>query len=117
MRDDFEITVPQVDTAVEAALAAGAYGSRMTGGGFGGCIIALTDVDQAASTAEAVEAAFAAAGFRAPDWFTRRSVSRRHSVAPFLKAGRRLRDKTPHSTSRVGQSPALDENPAPNCRH
>jgi galactokinase len=70
MRDDFEITVPQVDTAVEAALAAGAYGSRMTGGGFGGCIIALTDLDKAADTAKAVEDAFAAAGYTAPDWFT-----------------------------------------------
>jgi galactokinase len=70
MRDDFEITVPQVDTAVEAALAAGAYGSRMTGGGFGGCIIALTDLDQAARTAHAVEEAFAIANFTAPTWFT-----------------------------------------------
>ena len=41
MRDDFEITVPQVDLAVEVARAAGALGARMTGGGFGGCIIAL----------------------------------------------------------------------------
>ena len=41
MRDDFEITVPQVDLAVEVARAGGALGARMTGGGFGGCIIAL----------------------------------------------------------------------------
>ena len=47
MRDDFEITVPQVDVAVEAALAAGAYGARMTGGGFGGCVLALIDADRA----------------------------------------------------------------------
>ena len=45
MRDDFEITVPEIDTAVEAALAAGAYGARMTGGGFGGCVLALVDAD------------------------------------------------------------------------
>ncbi|WP_163508681.1 galactokinase [Fodinicola acaciae] len=70
MRDDFEITVAQVDTAVEAALRAGAYGSRMTGGGFGGCIIALTDTEKAGSTARAVEDAFAAKGFAAPEWFT-----------------------------------------------
>ena len=42
MRDDYEITVAEVDVAVEAAMAAGAYGARMTGGGFGGCIVALT---------------------------------------------------------------------------
>jgi galactokinase len=70
MRDDFDITVPQVDTAVEAALAAGAYGSRMTGGGFGGCIIALTDTDKATSTAQAIEEAFSIANFTAPTWFT-----------------------------------------------
>ena len=44
LRDDFEVTVPELDTAVEAALAAGAYGARMTGGGFGGCVIALSAV-------------------------------------------------------------------------
>ncbi len=41
MRDDFEISVPELDTAVEAAMAAGAIGARMTGGGFGGAAIAL----------------------------------------------------------------------------
>src|SRR5829696_458238 len=40
MRDDFEITVPTVDLAVETARRAGALGARMTGGGFGGCILA-----------------------------------------------------------------------------
>ncbi|WP_305785011.1 galactokinase [Symbioplanes lichenis] len=66
MRDDFEITVAQVDVAVEAALAAGAYGARMTGGGFGGCVLALVDADQAASTTAAVERAYAEKGFTAP---------------------------------------------------
>ncbi|HLR93549.1 MAG TPA: galactokinase, partial [Jiangellaceae bacterium] len=41
LRDDYEITVPELDVAVEAALQAGALGARMTGGGFGGSIIAL----------------------------------------------------------------------------
>ena len=45
MRDDFEITVPEVDTAVQAALDAGAHGARMTGGGFGGCVLALVEAD------------------------------------------------------------------------
>jgi galactokinase len=63
MRDDFEITVDQVDVAVEAALGAGAYGARMTGGGFGGCVVALVDADRATGTAEAVAAAYAARGF------------------------------------------------------
>ncbi|RZU50301.1 galactokinase [Krasilnikovia cinnamomea] len=66
MRDDFEITVPEVDVAVEAALAAGAYGARMTGGGFGGCVLTLVDAGRAEATAAAVEAAYAAHGFAAP---------------------------------------------------
>jgi len=40
MRDDFEITVPQVDALVEDAVKLGALGARQTGGGFGGCIVA-----------------------------------------------------------------------------
>jgi galactokinase len=69
MRDDFEITVPEVDTAVEAALAAGAYGARMTGGGFGGCVIALTDADRLDAVREAVERAYAERGFTPPESF------------------------------------------------
>jgi galactokinase len=69
MRDDFEITVPEVDTAVSAALAAGAYGARMTGGGFGGCVLALVDSDRSDAVAATVASAFEAAGFTAPDSF------------------------------------------------
>jgi galactokinase len=42
LRDDFEISVPELDGAVEAALGAGALGARLIGGGFGGCVLALT---------------------------------------------------------------------------
>ena len=44
MRDDFEISCPELDLAVETARAAGAVGARMTGGGFGGSAIALAPV-------------------------------------------------------------------------
>ncbi|MGW9111989.1 galactokinase [Microbacterium sp. NPDC055683] len=70
MRDDFEISVAELDTAVEAALAAGAVGARMTGGGFGGAAIALVDADRVDVVAQAAHDAFAAAGFRAPNTFT-----------------------------------------------
>jgi galactokinase len=69
MRDDFEITVPQVDIAVDAALAAGAHGARMTGGGFGGCVLALVDGDGAEAVAAAVARAYADAGFDSPSAF------------------------------------------------
>jgi galactokinase len=50
MRDDFEISTPALDAMVECAqAAAGCYGARMTGGGFGGCVVAL--VDEAAAPA------------------------------------------------------------------
>ncbi|HLT60638.1 MAG TPA: galactokinase, partial [Microlunatus sp.] len=58
MRDDFEITVPTVDLAVETAREAGALGARMTGGGFGGCIIALVPAGRADAVAERIAAAF-----------------------------------------------------------
>ena len=70
MRDDFEITVPEVDVAVGAALDTGAYGARMTGGGFGGCVLALVDAAAAPKVASAVVDAFADRGFAEPSWFT-----------------------------------------------
>ncbi|MGV9678636.1 galactokinase [Nocardia sp. NPDC003482] len=69
LRDDFEISTPQLDTAVATALAAGAYGARMVGGGFGGSIIALTDADRTESIAAAVTDRFGERGFDAPRTF------------------------------------------------
>lgn len=70
MRDDYEITVPTVDLAVDVAKASGALGARMTGGGFGGCIIALTRAGEAQGIGLAIAEAFAEAGFASPEWFT-----------------------------------------------
>lgn len=70
MRDDFEISVPQLDLAVETAMATGAIGARMTGGGFGGAAIALVDAAQAPAVEAAITAAFAAADFTPPTIFT-----------------------------------------------
>jgi galactokinase len=70
MRDDFEITVPQVDLAVEVARASGALGARMTGGGFGGCIIALVAAGESARIGGEIARSFAAAGFGPPQHFT-----------------------------------------------
>jgi len=69
LRDDYEVTVPELDVAVEAALGAGAHGARMTGGGFGGCIIALVDADRVQQVEDAVAGAFAERGFTAPAAF------------------------------------------------
>ncbi len=69
LRDDFEISTPQLDTAVAAALAAGAHGARMVGGGFGGSIIALTDAAHTREVARSVEKRFQEAGFTPPRTF------------------------------------------------
>ncbi|MCW0215101.1 MAG: galactokinase [Pseudonocardia sp.] len=66
LRDDFEVTVPHLDVAADAAVAAGAYGARMTGGGFGGCVIALCDRDRTAAVTEAVTEVYAAHGWQPP---------------------------------------------------
>ncbi|WP_026542830.1 galactokinase [Paenarthrobacter nicotinovorans] len=70
MRDDFEISCPELDLAVDVARAHGAIGARMTGGGFGGSAIALTPVGQEQQVRDAVVRSFADAGYTAPDIFT-----------------------------------------------
>ena len=69
MRDDFEISVPELDLAVETAVSAGAIGARMTGGGFGGAAIALVKVDDLSRVQVAVDNAFGEHAFGQPDTF------------------------------------------------
>jgi len=47
LRDDYEVSTPTLDALVGAALDAGAFAARMTGGGFGGCVVALADPSRA----------------------------------------------------------------------
>ncbi|WP_370462433.1 galactokinase [Nocardiopsis sp. FR6] len=69
LRDDYEVSVAEVDTAVEALLAAGALGARITGGGFGGCVVALVESDRVEVCAKAVREAYRERGFSAPEAF------------------------------------------------
>ena len=69
MRDDFEISVDELDTAVETALRHGAIGARMTGGGFGGAAIALTPIEKISEVTLSVLAEFEALGYAKPDIF------------------------------------------------
>lgn len=66
LRDDFEIVPDALETAVQAALKAGAVGARITGGGFGGSIIALCRVEDVDAVAAAIEADTAAQGHPTP---------------------------------------------------
>jgi galactokinase len=69
LRDDYEVSTPELDQAVASAIDAGAYGARMTGGGFGGSAIALTPGDHVSDVMRGVSGAFANAGWAAPDCF------------------------------------------------
>jgi galactokinase len=68
LRDDFEISWPEADATVEAALAAGAFGARMMGGGFGGSVLALVPATAAGRVRDAVTAAFAWHAWTAPEF-------------------------------------------------
>ena len=69
MRDDFEITTPELDLAVETAIASGALGARMTGGGFGGSAIALVPDELLSQVQVALDGAFAEHGYGQPHTF------------------------------------------------
>ncbi len=51
LRDDMEVSTPELDVLVDSLLAAGAYGARLTGGGFGGCAVALVPAETATTIA------------------------------------------------------------------
>ncbi|MFG2468866.1 galactokinase [Streptomyces canus] len=69
LRDDFRISCPELDLVVDTALASGALGARMTGGGFGGSAIVLAEAADVEPLTKAVQEAFAAADFTAPRVF------------------------------------------------
>jgi galactokinase len=66
MRDDFAITTRNIDLIADSAVDAGALGARMTGGGFGGCVIALVPADRVEAVGDSVRLAARAAGYEEP---------------------------------------------------
>jgi galactokinase len=70
LRDNYTVSCPELDVAVETALNLGALGSRMIGGGYGGSAIALIRAEQTEEIKKAIASAFAAAGFLSPRFFT-----------------------------------------------
>ena len=69
LRDDYNVSCPELDLAVDTALSLGALGARMVGGGFGGSAIALIRSDDAAKVALGIEQAFEKRGFSSPRFF------------------------------------------------
>ena len=81
MRDDFEITTDHIDLIADTAVRAGALGARMTGGGFGGCVIALADVDQCDAVAATIQHTVLHAGYH-PATITRTHAAAGAGIAP-----------------------------------
>jgi galactokinase len=69
LRDDYEVSTPELDTFVKAAEQHDARGARLTGAGFGGCAIALVPQDETAIFTNACEQAFANSGFEEPAFY------------------------------------------------
>ncbi len=69
LRDDYRVSTAELDLAVETLRGMGALGARMTGGGFGGTVIALLDSDLAHTASAAVRLAFETEGYRGPQAF------------------------------------------------
>jgi len=68
LRDDFEVSWPEADAAVETAMAAGAYGAKMIGGGFGGSVLALVPAGDAGAVRAAVTETFTERGWTPPEF-------------------------------------------------
>lgn len=80
LRDDFEVSCEELDVAVDACLDAGALGARMTGGGFGGCAIALVREQDVTATTHGVEAAYTDRDWRPPTVFAARPSAGAHRI-------------------------------------
>jgi galactokinase len=69
LRDDYEVSTPELDTFVETAKQHGASGARLTGAGFGGCAIALVPEAQSDNVKQACKQTFAEADFEKPAFY------------------------------------------------
>jgi galactokinase len=89
LRDDYEVSCPELDTVVDIAegigLAGGVYGCRMTGGGFGGCTVALARADAVEEISRKIAADYEARTKIKPSLF----VSRPAAGATVLKGNPR----------------------------
>jgi galactokinase len=68
LRDDFEVSWMEADVTVAVAIAAGAYGARMIGGGFGGSVLALVPGYSLGTVRRAVADEFALRGWTPPEF-------------------------------------------------
>jgi galactokinase len=88
LREDFEVSCPELDILVDIARgigqAGGVWGSRMTGGGFGGCTVTLVRTDAVDAVADAMSRAYASRLGAPPATFVSRPAQGAHLVDPAL---------------------------------
>ena len=83
LRDDYRVSIPELDALVDALVESGAAGARLTGAGFGGCAVAVAERDRAAEIlARTVDAYEPVAGRRVPHWVCEPSAG----AGPFERA-------------------------------
>jgi galactokinase len=75
LRDDFEVSTPELDVLVDELGAAGAVGPRLTGAGFGGCVVALAPVEEAAALAARAAEAYRRRTGRNPTTYVCRAAA------------------------------------------
>ena len=74
LRDDYEVSTPELDSLVNALMRSGAWGARLTGAGFGGCVVAIASVRDARDVLADATAAYGAATGITASGFVARSV-------------------------------------------
>jgi galactokinase len=82
LRDDFRVSTPEIDALVEELVAAGAIGARLTGGGFGGSVVALCESATVASVSQTATDRYRERTGREPTVFFCRAVEGAGPLAP-----------------------------------
>jgi galactokinase len=84
LRDDFDVSSPELDTLVQLAAnigeAGGVFGARMTGGGFGGCTVTLASSDRVAEIGDRLASGYQQRHGRPLSWFVSRPTRGAHVV-------------------------------------
>jgi galactokinase len=82
LRDDFAVSTPELDLLVDAFMAAGALGARLTGAGFGGCVVGLALAPNAPRVLDRTVEQYRSDSGRAPSAFVVRAVAGAGTVEP-----------------------------------
>jgi galactokinase len=82
LRDDFQVSWPQADAAVDAAVESGAYGAKMIGGGFGGSVLALIPLEREATVRSVLSSLFKESDWAPPEFLPATPSPAAHLKSP-----------------------------------